>query len=284
MPFHPINYPALPEDTLQTALALYGKGNTYMRLGDHLDEFLIDLVPIELNPCCTGDKSLDAIIQFYLYTIIQFLEELSNKQLSEAMRNRVDLKYALHLPMNSPNLDPDVLCEFRRDLMSDSSTHQILQNLLDRLIAFGLFTPKQDRLTGVDQLLATVCSINRIDEIVDAMYMVLETLAITDPDWLRQNTIPYWYDRYNRKRRLASISYDDQKWGTRVLQIGEDIRYLLGKIEKSQNQKLVALHEIQTLKQLWGEQYIVLSKGKENSQIFEWRFSKCASCKQYPDY
>jgi len=139
MPFHLNHYPTIPEDTLHTALALYGKGNPYLRLGDHLDELLVDLFPVEMNPCRTEDNSLELSIQCYLLMIIQFFEELSNTQMSEAMRSRIDLKYALHMPLNSPTFDPNVLCVFRRDLLSDPVKQLVLQNLLKRLVELGIF-------------------------------------------------------------------------------------------------------------------------------------------------
>lgn len=281
MPYQLINYPNLPEDTFRAALALYGKGNTYIRLGNHLDNFLIDLIPLEMNQSNSSYESVETIVHCFLLTIIQYIEELSNHQMSEALRSRVDLKYAFHLPMNYPSFDPKILCDFRRKLMTDSLTQQTFQKLLDRFLEYGLFSPKQHLPIDAHQLLANVCSINRIDELVDAMYWVFETLAMTDPDWLRQNTIPYWYDRYNQKRRLASISFYDQKWSAWVIQIGEDIHYLLEQIEKTHNQKLAALQEILILKQLWEEQFVVSSKENGNSQFFEWRFSKCASCNSY---
>lgn len=163
LPFQMINYPALPEDTLRAGRDLYGIGNTYIRLGDHLDKFLVDLIHSDVNFRNPNNLTIEVMIQNYLLTIIQYFEEMSNQQMSEAIHRRVDLKYALHLPMSNLNLDPIILCEFRRDLMSDSSRIQVFQKFLDRLEKFGLFTTSQNQsLLGAQQLLETVCIINRL--------------------------------------------------------------------------------------------------------------------------
>ena len=283
MPFHLINYPALPEDTLRAALALYGKGHPYLQLGGHLDELLVDLFPVDIKPYTTENNSLEISIQRYLLTIIQFFEELSNTQMSEALRSRIDLKYALHMPLNSPNLDPNVLCEFRRDLISDPVKQLVLQILLKRLVELGIFKPARDSKIDGAQLLVSVCTINRIDEIVDTMYRVLESLATADPEWLRQVTIPYWYERYNRRRLLPPVSFTDKGWSSRVLRIGADIQYLLEKIEKAQNKNFSSLQEVNELNHIWEEQFIASKEGKDGQQVLEWRFSNCASCKQYSE-
>ena len=71
----------------------------------------------------------------------------------------------------------------------------------------------------------------QLDEVTKAMHQALETLAVMHPEWLRKITLPYWYDRYNRGSRLATISYSDPKWNTQALEIVGDIQYLLQAID-----------------------------------------------------
>ena len=73
-----------------------------------------------------------------MLTIFQFAEELTNQQMVDALRSRLDLKYALHLPVNYHRFEPSALCEFRRQLFADAAFQQIFQKLLDRTAEFGL--------------------------------------------------------------------------------------------------------------------------------------------------
>ena len=92
----PIIY-CLPEDTAQVARAAFPKGNAYLRVYDALG-------PIYTNPQFTGLFPKDgqpaiAPAQLALVTIFQFAEGLSDRQAADAVRGRIDWKYALCLPL-----------------------------------------------------------------------------------------------------------------------------------------------------------------------------------------
>ncbi len=282
MHFHRIAYPAVPQDTFQAANSLYGKGNIYLRLGDHLDELLVGLIPPHMNACWMKNRTFETNLQCAMLTVFQFVEELANQPMIEAVRSRVDLKYALHLSMNSPSLDPEALCEIRQQLLSYPANRHIFQNLLDRLVEFGLIKHAQDKPVKAYQLLITVCTLNRFDEALKAMYRVLESVAVTDPEWLRQVTLPHWYERYNRGRRLSPISYSDEKWNARSLQIAADIQYLLGAIDRSQNSALASLQEIHEIRRILKEQFVTKSEESGHPRIVGCRPAKCAHCMMHP--
>ena len=282
MTFTLISHIALPDETRRAASSLYGKENAYLKLGDRLNELLAGLTPPDTEPCTIGNKTLESSFHCAMLTVFQFVEELANRQIVEAVRARVDLKYALHLPMNNPSLDPAALCTFRKQLFTDPASHQLFQSLLERLADFGLFTLAEDQpMVTADQLLVRVCTINRFDEIVETMHRALEAVAVSDPEWLRQITIPYWYDRYNQKRRLPSIRFTDPKWIARVLQIGADIRYLIAEINKYSNPGLSSLPEIKEIRKIFAEQFITNSLGSDNQQQIHWGGEKCASCRMH---
>ncbi len=51
--------------------------------------------------------------QLALVTIFQFAEGLSDRQAADAVRGRIDWKYALCLELEDPGFDASVLSEFR---------------------------------------------------------------------------------------------------------------------------------------------------------------------------
>ena len=88
----PIMY-CLPEDTARVARAAFPKGNAYLRVYDALG-------PIYSNPQFAALFPKDgqpavAPAQLALVTIFQFAEGLSDRQAADAVRGRIDWKYAL---------------------------------------------------------------------------------------------------------------------------------------------------------------------------------------------
>lgn len=49
---------------------------------------------------------------------MQFMEDLPDRQAAEAVRSRIDWKYALSLELGDPGFDFSVLCEFRTRLIA----------------------------------------------------------------------------------------------------------------------------------------------------------------------
>lgn len=276
--FQSLSMPPVPEDTARMAEVLFGKGNVYIQLGDAIYSLLKELIPQNEPAPAVGQTTIDSNIRSAMMTTIQYAEGLSNQQMIEALRNRVELKYALHLPLNYPGLDPDTLCEFRRQLYSHSSCQSAFQGLIDRITGIGLFKGIKEQPVRVDQVLLSVCTLTRFEEVVTAMNQALEAVAITNPEWLRQVALPYWYDRYNRKQR-GSVTRDlDKKWKSKVVEIAADIQYLLGEIQRTQQPALASLPEIKNLAKIWDEQFVICQDDSSQSPHFEWRLTRCATC------
>ena len=278
MPLRPIDFPPVPEDTARAAGSLFGKGNIYLRLGEHIQELLYEMTPVEME--IQGQRSTQANALYALLTAFQFGEELTDHQMFEAVRRRVDLKYALHLPMNYPRFDPGVLCEFRKEILADSSRQQTFQGLLDRLADFGLLKMTQEQPLLAVQVLDKVCVSNRLEMVVEAMFQALETLAATNSEWLRQVTLPHWYERYSRRIQRYFWPNNKGKWEASALEIGRDIQYLLGEIDKSHLSTLNSLREVHLLRQAWEEQFEVTTNDVSHTREVHWRPTWCASCTQ----
>ncbi len=272
------SYPSLPEDTRRAANALYGNGHIYIRLGNRLDELVADLPLAGMTTLGVKSWLAETTLQCALMTIFQYIEMLANQPMLEAVRQRVDLRYALHLPINSLSLEPQDLCDFRKKLFSDPTSLQSFQNLVNRLNEFGWFALAHRGDVDASQLLTSVCTMNRFDETLEAMYRALETLAVTNPEWLRRIAIPYWYDRYNRQRKSSPLPITDPKWNSRVIQVGVDIRYLLGEIDKSNQASLASLKEIKEIRRIWNEQFMLAPAEKDAHQSVRWGLTRCASC------
>ncbi len=123
MSLDPVLYYALPEDTARVARAAFPKGNVYMRMHDALGA-LYD------NPSCapvfaSRGRPAVAPARLALVTVLQYVEGLSDVQAADAVRSRIDWKYALCLELDDPGFDSAVLSEFRSagNSMAKSSRH-----------------------------------------------------------------------------------------------------------------------------------------------------------------
>src|SRR5918997_6390090 len=70
--------------------------------------------------------------QLALVTLMQFAENLTDRQAAEAVRARIDWKYALCLELDDPGFDYSVLCEFRARLLAGGAARGLFEALLAR--------------------------------------------------------------------------------------------------------------------------------------------------------
>ena len=136
MSLHPQPLGPVPEETARVARAAFPKGNLYMRMRDELgrlyeDEAFAALFPRRGQPAA-------APWRLALVSVMQFAEGLSDRQAADAVRSRLDWKYALGLALTDPGFDGSVLSEFRTRLVAGRAEYQLLDAMLARFQAGGL--------------------------------------------------------------------------------------------------------------------------------------------------
>jgi len=118
----------VPEETARIARAAYPKGNVYMYMRDELGT-IYEVEPFaHLFP--NNGQPAEAPWRLALVTIIQFAEGLSDRQAADAVRGRIDVKYALSLGLSDPGFDASVLSEFRARLIAGHAEEQLLTAML----------------------------------------------------------------------------------------------------------------------------------------------------------
>jgi transposase len=103
MSMHPQTIGPIPEETARVARAAFPKGNLYMQMRDVLgtvydDEDFAELFEVRGRPAITPWR-------LALVTVMQFSEGLSDRQAAEAVRARIDWKYALGLRLSDPGFN-----------------------------------------------------------------------------------------------------------------------------------------------------------------------------------
>jgi len=116
MSLHSQAHFSVPEETQRVARAVFPKGNLYLRMGDQLGSLYCDTQFADLFP--TRGQPAASPARLALVSVLQYVEGLSDRQAADAVRARIDWKYALGLELTDPGFDHTVLSEFRSRLVN----------------------------------------------------------------------------------------------------------------------------------------------------------------------
>src|SRR5258708_15075652 len=89
------------------------------------DEAFADLFPTHGQPAFPPWR-------LALVTVFQFMENLTDRQAADAVRDRLAWKYALSLELTDTGFDHTVLSEFRSRLVEGNAEQRLLDLLLER--------------------------------------------------------------------------------------------------------------------------------------------------------
>jgi len=244
----------VPEETARIARSAYPKGTAYMHMRDELgsiyeDESFVDLFPNNGQPA-------EAPWRLALLTIIQFAEGLSDRQAADAVRGRIDVKYALSLELTDPGFDASVLSEFRARLIAGHAEEQLLTAMLTLFKERGWLKARGKQRTDSTHVLAKVRAINRLVCVGETLRHVLNCLAIVAPAWLIEHSQPEWVDRYGVRledSRLPSGEEERQVWAESIGQDGSTLLSALFELDAPS--WLQEVPAVDILRRVWVQNY-----------------------------
>ena len=242
----------MPSETARVARAAFPKGNPYLTLRDELGPVFHDGDFVDLYPR-RGQPAL-APWRLALVTLVQYRENLSDRQVAEAVRARIDVKYLLGLPLDDAGFDYSTLCEFRARLRSGGSEETLLDRLLHRCRELGLVRERSRARTDATRVLAAVRVMNRLELVAETLRATLNDLARVAPVWLRAVAPDAWFERYARRiedSRLPRSKVDREGYARTV---GEDGYHLLDLLEAAPA-GLARLPSVQVLERVWERHY-----------------------------
>ena len=249
----PLGY-QIPDETARVAHAAFPKGNLYM-------EMQAELGLIYSNPqfaslfSPTGQPAEDPA-RLALVLVMQALEGLSDRQTADAVRSRIDWKYALALGLTDPGFDASVLSEFRLRLISGELEMHLLDTLLTFLQQRGLLQARGKQRTDSTQILAAIGTINRLELVIETVRHALNRLAVVAPDWLWPRILPHWRERYELRAENSRLPKDDTKRQALAAEVGADGFALLTAVYMPDTPNEVR-HEgaVENLRRIWIQQY-----------------------------
>ncbi|WP_246886758.1 IS1182 family transposase [Streptomyces sp. GESEQ-4] len=240
--------------TVRTAWAACPKGTPVMLMRDRLDVVFADEDFTHLYP--SDGRPGFSPGQLALVSVLQFAENLSDRAAADAVRTRIDWKYGLGLELDDPGFDHSVLSEFRARLAEGSRADQLLQLMLDRLVAAGLLKGRGRQRTDATHVLAAVRRLSRLELAGESVRAALEEIAEADPDWLVPLIDPEWAKRYGRKVEIGKVAGGKVAVRERAEEFGRDGQKLLTAVWAADApDRLRMLRQVEILRRVWVHQY-----------------------------
>ena len=254
MSLRPDDEHPIPEATRRVARAAFPKGTLAMRLADQLgaiyrDEQFAALFPVRGQPALSPAR-------LALVTVLQFVEGLPDRQAADAVRGRIDWKYALGLELTDPGFDRTVLSEFRLRLVDGDAALLLLDTLLARVRELKLLKRRGRQRTDSTHVLAAVRTLNRLERVGETLRAALNELAAVAPDWLRALAPAAWYERYGERVENYDLPESEAERRELAEVIGADGHELLLALEAANRPELGALPAVTVLRRVWDEQYV----------------------------
>lgn len=254
--------PEIPVETERIARLAFPKGSLAMKLRDELgmiyaDEQFRDLFPERGQPA-------ESPARLALVTVLQFTEGLTDRQAAEAVRGRIDWKYALGLELSDPGFDYSVLSEFRSRLLAGSAEERLLTTQLKLFQARGLVKAGGRQRTDSTHVLAVIRQLNRLELVGESLRHALNELALLAPDWLVTVAQPDWYERYGRRFDSFHLPESREKRQALAQRIGVDGHCLLAAaLAPTAPVAVRSAPCLQVLRQVWIQQYYLDASGDE---------------------
>src|SRR3954447_17296117 len=176
----------IPAETVRVARAAFPKGTLITRLRDEFDTLYEDEDFRQLYPA-RGQPGL-APWRLALVTVLQVLEHLSDRQAADAVRARIDWKYALGLELTDPGVHFSALAEFRARLVAGGAEHLLLDRMLERfkargpVKARGVGRARGKRRPESPHVRPAVHDLHRLELVAETLRAALDDLAAIVPD------------------------------------------------------------------------------------------------------
>jgi transposase len=256
MSLQPQKLPEVPEETARIAKILFPKGNKYMWLRDELDVIYKDEQFTSLYP--KSGQPAEQPWRLAIMSVIQYMENYTDRQAAEALKTRIDLKYALSLELTDPGFDFSVLSEFRSRLIQGGLEEVILTAILDICREKGLLKERGKQRTDSTHIEAAIRLINRFVCAVETLRAALNSLAVVVPDWLVARVPQDWYDRYGKRTEDFHLPKEASKFVPMIEQVGRDGFELMKWVREADALPwLIEIPALEILRQVWIQQFYV---------------------------
>ena len=244
----------IPAATARAAWASCPQGTPAMWMRDALADLFVDDDFTAWFPA-DGRRGIPAA-RLALVSVLQFAENLTDRQAARAVACRIDWKYALGMKLSEPGFDHSVLCEFRNRLAADARADRLLAVMVERLGAAGLVKRRGRQRTDATHVLAAVRHLTRVELVGETLRAALDAIARSDERWLAALVTPEWVQRYGQPVHWQRLPHGSAETAAYVHQVGADGVRLLQAVYRADTPSVVrGLDAVDVLRQVWVQQY-----------------------------
>jgi transposase len=159
-------------------------------------------------------------------TVFQFVEKLSDRQAADAVRGRLDWKYALGLELRA------------------------------RCRSKGLVKARGKQRTDSSHILAQIRTLNRSECIIENLRAALNVVATVAPEWLKAWVPKDWLEYYGLRAEETRLMQGTEARKAYLERVGRDGIELLTNVYHSDSPSYLAeLGAIEILRRVWLHQF-----------------------------
>lgn len=152
---------SIPEETTCVARAAFPKGNIIMKMRDEIGTLYEDK-DFEALFSTQGQPGFSPW-RLALVCVMQYMEDMTDRQAADALRSRIDWKYSLSLELTDSGFDFSILSEFRGRLIAGGAQQQLLEILLKQFKEKGWLKERGKQRTDSTHVLAAIRNLNRLE-------------------------------------------------------------------------------------------------------------------------
>jgi len=241
----------IPELTAHIAETIMAEDSICRWIGQHVQEVMDEEALVAMYHR-EGRPGIHPLI-LMIVIILQFVDKMPDRQAAEAVRMRIDYKYALRQELTWPGFHYSDLCNFRKRLMAHGQEFAVFEQLLKYLVEKGYVKRKGKQRTDATHLLADVARLSRLETVWETLRLALNALQKADEAWTEHHLPEPFLETYETRRQDYRIGKD--KRDQLMLQAGRDGFWLLRQVETFGTADLQALEEIELLRRVLDEQF-----------------------------
>jgi transposase len=248
-------WPEVPEETARVAKSAFReRGSLAIRIRDELGCWYEDgdfaaAYPVRGKPGISP-------AQLAMVTVLQFTENLTDRQAADEVRGRVDWKYCLGLELEDDGFDASVLTGFRERLVAGGAERVIFDRLLDLAEERGLVKAGGRQRTDSTHVLARIRDLNRLELAGETVRAALEALSAAAPGWLAGVIDASWQRVYGQRIDNLRLPESQRAREELAVQYGRDGYWLLERVHgPGAPGWLKELPVVQVLRRIWIQQY-----------------------------
>jgi len=244
----------MPEDLARLGAILLPEDSSYRLIGDQLYALYDNAAFADLYHA-EGTPALPPVDLLFVLAL-QALEDLGDRAAADAVRLRLDWKYALHLPLDDAGFDFSVLSDFRARLVAHDASARRFDTLLAQLRDRGVLKRRGRQRTDSLAVLARIHLRTRIELVAETLRLAIRAVVQADPTWAQSRLPPAWEAWYGQ--RCVAERLSEAARMRLSTETGRDGQWLLDRLaDPATPVALAVLPEGAVLRTVWAHQFAV---------------------------